>query len=108
MQNNRRKNATRLFQYTKLECRKLLAVDGFAPIDGFGNNEENPELGTVGEQFIRVAPSAYEDGLSEPARIDQANARDISNLISAQESSVDQSLRVFAKAGGFHVGFNIY
>ena len=72
-----------------LETRNLMAVDTFAPIDGYGNNLENPEAGTVGEQFTRLAPAAYEDGLSEPARSDQMNARDISNLLSAQDESIE-------------------
>jgi peroxidase len=71
-----------------LEKRELLAVDGFASFDGVGNNEEDVNLGAAGEQFIRIAPSAYADGLSEPARLDQANARDISNILSAQDESV--------------------
>lgn len=65
-----------------------MAVDAFAPIDGFGNNVANPDAGTVGEQFTRLAPAAYEDGLSVPARSDQMNAREISNLLSAQEASI--------------------
>ena len=89
MGSKRRKTGNQNFQYEKFECRKLLAGDVFAPIDGFGNNIENPEIGTVGEQFIRVAEAAYEDGLSEPARLDEANARDISDLLSAQENSVE-------------------
>ena len=76
------------FCYEKLECKKLLAVAGFAPIDGLSNNVDNPEIGTVGVQFTRIADAAYEDGLSTPARSDGVNAREISNLISAQEESV--------------------
>ena len=89
MRKNRRVQGSPAFDYNTLECRKLLAADMFAPIDGFGNNVENPELGTVGEQFTRIADAAYADGLSEPARLDEANARDISNLLSAQEESVE-------------------
>lgn len=76
------------FVHEELETRMLLAVDGFAPIDGIGNNVEASELGSVGEPFLRAAPAAYEDGLSEPARSDQMNAREISNLLSAQTESV--------------------
>jgi hypothetical protein len=68
-----------------LKNRTLLAVDGFAPIDGVGNNIDNPEWGTPGEQLIRIAPSAYEDGLSEPARADQTNPREISNVLSVSD-----------------------
>ena len=72
-----------------LEARTLLAVNGFAPIDAAGNNVNHPEWGTVGEQFTRVAPSAYEDGLNAPARSDQMKAREISNLLSEQEGSIE-------------------
>lgn len=72
----------------ELEKRDLMAVDGFAPIDGLGNNLVEPEIGTVGEQFTRISPVAYEDGLSEPARLDAMNAREISDLLSAQTESI--------------------
>ncbi|MCA9266047.1 MAG: hypothetical protein KDA60_19440 [Planctomycetales bacterium] len=71
-----------------LETRQLLAVDGFASFDGFGNNEQDPTLGAAGEQFARLAPAAYEDGLSEPARSDQPNARDISDALASQDESI--------------------
>ena len=51
----------RTLRLESLEQRQLLAVDGFAPIDGVGNNEAEPALGVAGEQFLRIAPSAYED-----------------------------------------------
>ena len=73
----------------KLEDRHLMAVDAFAPIDGYGNNVDDPEAGTAGQNFTRLAPAAYADGFSEPARMDQMNARDISNLLSAQEESIE-------------------
>lgn len=72
-----------------LESRQLLAVDGFAPIDGVGNNQQNPAWGSLGEQFIRLAPAAFADGIGEPARSDQPNAREISDLLSAQEESIE-------------------
>jgi hypothetical protein len=78
----RKKRINQKFEFQKLEERKLLAA-GFAPIDGVGNNLESPELGSVGEQFIRIAPSDYEDGLNEPARTDEASI-----LLSTQEESV--------------------
>lgn len=84
----RQRNRKRLVHET-LESRQLLAVDGFAPIDGVGNNVLNPEWGTVGEQFIRLSPATFEDGIGAPARSDQLNARDISDLISAQEDSIE-------------------
>ena len=65
-----------------------MAVDGFAPIDAIGNNIDNPEFGTAGEQFSRISDAAFEDGISEPARSDAMNAREISNTLSAQEESI--------------------
>lgn len=72
-----------------LEDRYLLSVDGFAPIDGVGNNVDNPELGSTNEQLIRIGDAAYDDGLNEPARSDGVNAREISDLLSAQEESIE-------------------
>ncbi len=71
-----------------LERRDLMAVDGFASFDGSGNNVESPQLGAVGENFNRIAPAAYADGFSEPARLDAMNARDISNILAAQDESI--------------------
>ncbi len=72
-----------------LEDRYVLSVDGFAPIDGVGNNVESPELGSSNQQLIRIAEAAYDDGLNQPARSDGVNAREISNLLSAQSESVE-------------------
>ena len=51
-----------------LEPRTLLAVGGYAPIDGYGNNIANPDFGAAFQQFLRLSPAAYEDGISLPAR----------------------------------------
>lgn len=83
----RRRNTNRL-AVQSLESRQLLAADGFSPIDGVGNNVGNPAWGAAGEQFLRLSPAAYEDGIGTPARRDGVNAREISDLISAQDSSI--------------------
>jgi peroxidase len=85
----RRRGCKNRLALQKLETRQLLAVDGFAPIDGVGNNVDNSLWGTVGEQFIRLSPAAYEDGVGAPARSDQMNAREISDLIAAQDASIE-------------------
>ncbi|MEO8496900.1 MAG: dockerin type I domain-containing protein [Planctomycetota bacterium] len=36
-------------------------------IDGTGNNLGDPELGSSGEQLLRVSPADYGDGVSTPA-----------------------------------------
>ncbi|MCA9118542.1 MAG: carboxypeptidase regulatory-like domain-containing protein [Planctomycetaceae bacterium] len=51
-------------------------------IDGTGNNLEDPELGSSGEQLLRVAPADYSDGISAPAGEDRPSAREISNALS--------------------------
>ncbi|MFK8110931.1 MAG: peroxidase family protein, partial [Rubripirellula sp.] len=67
----------------------LQSVSEVMSIDGTGNNLEHPEWGAAMEQFLRVADSAYADGLSTPSLSDNPNARDLSNLISDQNSSVE-------------------
>ena len=57
-------------------------------IDGTGNNETNPELGSAGVELLRSTEVEYEDGISTPAGEDRASAREISNLVSAQDESV--------------------
>ena len=84
----RQQRTVRRLAHEPLEPRCLLAVDGFAPIDGVGNNEANPQWGAAFEQFERLAPAAYEDGLNTPARSAEMNARDISNLLADQDESI--------------------
>lgn len=55
-------------------------------IDGTGNNLENPELGSTGEQLLRVAPADYGDGVSSPAGADRPSPREISNVLVAHEA----------------------
>lgn len=55
--------------------------------DGTGNNLANPELGSVGEQLLRVSDPAYADGISAPAGADRPSAREISNALVAQNSA---------------------
>ncbi|QDS99636.1 peroxidase family protein [Adhaeretor mobilis] len=54
-------------------------------IDGTGNNLENPELGSAGTQLLRTAESDYADGISELAGEDRPSAREVSNVIAAQD-----------------------
>jgi len=53
-------------------------------IDGFGNNELNPEWGAAHAPFQRVTENAFADGYAEPAGADRPNPRLISNAISGQ------------------------
>jgi peroxidase len=53
-------------------------------IDGTGNNLLNPEWGSTGEMFLRIAPEAYEDGVSSLAGSNRPSPREISNALVAQ------------------------
>ena len=63
-----------------------------APIDGYGNNVENPLQGAAEQPFIRLVEPAYADGESEPSGGDRPNARAISNAICAQEEDIPNAL----------------
>ena len=53
-------------------------------IDGYGNNEYNPDWGTSHSYYLRLVPAAYEDGVSEPSGADRPSARAVSNAVAAQ------------------------
>ena len=74
----------------RLEPRALLAVGAAGPLplpvqslDGTGNNVAYPEWGSTVEQFVRLSPAAYADGLSSMSGTDRPNERLISNRIFA-------------------------
>lgn len=67
--------------------------DEVRSIDGSGNNLENPELGSTGQQLVRVAPADYSDGISALAGEDRPSAREISNAFSAQEPGTSGNSR---------------
>ncbi len=60
-------------------------VTEFRSIDGTGNNLANPEQGSTNESLLRVADADYSDGVSAPAGTDRPSAREISNLLSAED-----------------------
>jgi hypothetical protein len=70
----------------QLEVRNLLS--GYRSIDGTGNNLANPSWGAAGTDLLRVAPAAYDDGISTPAGADRLSPREISNGCVAQGSDV--------------------
>ena len=80
--NRRRKSVVPSVGQTQpLEQRSLLSA---SPIGGEGNNVANPDWGTVGEQFVRIAPEEYGDGISSLAGADRPSAREISNEVAAE------------------------
>ena len=60
----------------------------FRSIDGIGNNAANPDWGSAGTDFLRVAPSDYGDGISSPAGEERPGAREISNAVFAQTEDI--------------------
>jgi hypothetical protein len=76
-----------------LLCISLVSV--FAQnrsIDGFGNNPDYPEWGSVGHTMIWGAPISFADGISEPAGQNRPNTRVISNRIFAQEGLINDPM----------------
>lgn len=67
--------------------------DEVRSIDGSGNNLQNPELGSTGQQLIRVSPADYADGISAMAGADRPSVREISNAFSAQEPGTSGNAR---------------
>ena len=60
-------------------------------IDGTENNAANPTWGCAQSELIRMCPQAYEDGSAMPSGADRPGAREISNLLVAQEESMPNS-----------------
>ena len=79
------------------------APEDVRSIDGTGNNLEDPELGSSGEQLLRVAAADYADGISSPAGEDRPSAREISNALSDQVDEAvpnDRDLSAFLYVWG--------
>ncbi len=63
-------------------------------ITGTGNNFEEPLWGAAESQLLRLTTVAYEDGISEPSGQDRPNPREISNVVSAQDTDRPNALGV--------------
>ncbi|MCA8988293.1 MAG: peroxidase, partial [Planctomycetaceae bacterium] len=76
------------FQIETCEQRMLLSgVQGFvgyASIDGSGNNVNNTDWGSSGEQLLRLTSVEYGDGISSLAGDLRASAREVSNAVASQ------------------------
>lgn len=57
-------------------------------LNGYGNNKTNPTWGMAETQLLRLAPSAYADGISKLSGSERPNPRCISNIVLSQEKSV--------------------
>ena len=60
-------------------------------IDGWGNNANQPELGTTGSNLLRRAGVSYAYGMSAAPPPDLPGARLLSNLLSAQSGPTPNS-----------------
>lgn len=85
---NRRKSIQTTPTMAELfEERQMLSAVS-ASIDGTGNNVENPDVGSTGEELLRISDAEYADGVSSPAGEDRVSARVVSNNIAAQSDSI--------------------
>ena len=100
-------NSTKLLRAEHLERRELLTANSVAttdeidqntdelldievfvaPIDGVGNNIENPDWGATDTQLLRLTTVEYADGISDPAGADRPSARAVSNAVAAAAGS---------------------
>lgn len=72
-------------------------------LDGTGNNVTNPKWGSVNQQFIRIAPADYSDGISNPAGENRPSPRIISNtfLVNPEDGILnDRNFSAFVYAWG--------
>lgn len=58
-----------------------------APIDGVGNNIDNPEWGSVDTQLLRRTSVEYGDQASTPAGQNRPSPREVSNAVVAQSET---------------------
>ncbi len=96
----KKSNTRAFFRLEHLEDRVVPSADnlileipesvltGPPSIDGTGNNLTHPDWGSTGTQLIRIVESDYGDGISSSAGEDRPSAREVSNLLAAQEESI--------------------
>ena len=63
----------------------------FRSIDGSGNNPIDPLRGAAGTPLLRLMVPSYPDGVGAPTGVGQKSAREISNLVVAQEHDVSSA-----------------
>jgi hypothetical protein len=64
----------------------FLLPSEFRTVDGTVNNATHSDWGSSGKPFIRLAPNAYADAISEPAGATRPSPRVISNAVAAQQN----------------------
>lgn len=78
---------TNLFGFWLLLLPIIATSQEYRSIDGLGNNPNNPQWGAVLGPMIDNIPTGFTDGISAPPRMNERNAREISNLIFHQETT---------------------
>jgi hypothetical protein len=63
-------------------------VDEIRSIDGTGNNLDDPTLGSAGTELRRLVDADYADGIAEPNDEGLPSAREVSNVLAAQDESI--------------------
>ena len=58
----------------------------FRSADGTVNHATNSDWGSAGKPFIRLAPNAYADGISEPVGATRPSPRAVSNAVAKQQN----------------------
>lgn len=78
-------------------------------MDGRGNNLRHQSWGSVDTQLLRLADSAYEDGISAPAGSSRPNPREVSNTLIHQDQSIpnQRGLSSFIFAWGQFIDHDI-
>jgi len=61
-------------------------------IDGYGNNQNNPEWGMAGGDIARISPANYADGISALDESAKPGARMISNVIFSQPDLIPDKI----------------
>ncbi len=65
----------------------------FRTVDGTGNNRQDPARGAAPAVLLRMAPSDYGDGAGSPAGMLERSAREISNVVVAQDHDTPNAKR---------------
>ena len=79
-------------------------------LDGTGNNISHPEWGSVNQQYLRMSPADYADGIASPSGEDRPSARMVSNELSVSpENGIlsNRDLSAFVYAWGQFIDHDI-
>ena len=81
----------------------------FRSLAGLGNNLSKPLMGMAQTEFRRLVDSDYTDGVEMPAGMDRPSAREVSNMMSAQNEPMpnDRGMSDFAWQWGQFIDHDI-